>query len=99
MIRIRVDRVSPVKWVFSLIVVPLFMLVLILLKTNATGGMALLVMIRPLVVINLSVSTRWSSLLLDVSPFTGSRGELGNGAKRNLTLLVLAVLNRLCLVM
>lgn len=39
------------------------------------------------------MSTRWSSLLLEVSPFTGSRGDLGNGANRNLTLLWLPVLS------
>lgn len=97
MITIRVDRVSPVNCVLSLIVAPLLMFVLILLKTNATGGMELFVIIRPLVVMSLSVSTSWSSLLLDVSPFTGTRGEFGNGANRKLTLLVLEVLKRLCL--
>lgn len=82
MMTIRVSWVSCVRCPFSLIVVPLFMLVLILLKTKAR-----LVLLCALVVISLKVSTSWSSLLFEVSPFTGNRGDFLNGANRNVTLL------------
>lgn len=67
---------------FNLIVVPFFMLVLILLKTKAR-----LSLLWMLVVISLRVSTNWSSLLFEVSPFTGNRVEFLNGANRKVTLL------------